>query len=110
MESGIAFVTVNGQPVAVSGGRYSTEVALSNGPNEIFVQATDAADNTATRTATVSFVPTGVTVASVGLILLPVLTLIGILAGLLLAPRGGPPKEKVVQPPRMPEEPRGGGE
>jgi len=84
VESSIAFVTVNGQPVTVSAGRYSTSVALSFGSNVIFVEATDAAGNTATTSRAVSYVPQGVTTASVGLILLPVLTVIALLAGLAI--------------------------
>ncbi|MFQ5870964.1 MAG: S8 family serine peptidase [Candidatus Geothermarchaeales archaeon] len=112
VESGIAFVTVNGQPVPVSGGQYSTEVALSFGPNEIFVEATDAAGNTKTVSASISFVPTGVTVASVGLILLPVLTVVGLLLGLALGPRvrPRPPKEEVAPPLERPEKPKEGGQ
>ena len=84
VESGISFVTVNGQPIAVSGGRYSTDVVLSLGANEIFVTATDGAGNSRTVSAAVSYVPTGVTTASVGLVLLPVLAVVGILVGLAL--------------------------
>ncbi len=98
--------------MSVSGGQYSTDVALSNGPNEIFVGATDAAGNTATVFASISFVPTGVTVASVGLILLPVLTVVALLAGLILARRGPapPPKGEMIPPPEMIEEPKEGEE
>jgi len=84
VESSIAFVTVNGQPVTVSSGHYSTSVALSFGSNVIFVEATDAAGNTATTSEAVSYVPQGVSTASVGLILLPVLTIIALLVGLAI--------------------------
>src|SRR5437667_210520 len=57
VENSVSFVTVNGQPVTVSGGRYSASVALSFGSNVIFVQATDAAGNTATTSQAVSYVP-----------------------------------------------------
>jgi len=116
VESGISFVTVNGQPVAVSGGRFSAEVVLSFGPNIVFVEATDEAGNRAMASAAVSYVPTGVTSASVGLILLPVLTVIALLAGLAIgqmrAGRGGPPKEeeKKEAPPAEEELPPEGGE
>jgi len=91
VESSIAFVTVNGQPVAVSGGSYSTSVALSFGSNVIFVEATDGAGNTATTSQAVWYVPQGVTTTSVGLILLPVLTIIALLVGLAIGQgrRGG---------------------
>jgi len=75
---------VNGQPVTVTAGRYSTSVALSFGSNVIFVEATDAAGNTATTSQAVSYVPQGVSIASVGLILLPVLTVIALLVGLAI--------------------------
>ena len=84
VESSVSFVTVNGQPVTVTGGRYSTSVALSFGSNVIFVEATDAAGNTATTSQAVSYVPQGVSTASVGLILLPVLTVIALLVGLAI--------------------------
>jgi len=84
VESTIAFVTVNGQPVTVTNGRYSASVALSFGSNVIFVEATDAAGNRATTSTAVSYVPQGVTTASVGLVLLPVLTVIALLAGLAI--------------------------
>ncbi len=84
VETGISFVTVNGQPVTVSAGRYSTSIALSFGSNVIFVEATDAAGNTATSSRAVSYVPQGVSTASVGLILLPVLTVIALLVGLAI--------------------------
>ncbi len=84
VENSVSFVTVNGQPVTVSGGRYSASVALSFGSNVIFVQATDAAGNTATTSQAVSYVPQGVSTASVGLILLPVLTVIALLVGLAI--------------------------
>src|SRR2546430_11640293 len=93
VESTITFVTVNGQPVTVTNGRYSASVALSFGSNVIFVEATDAAGNRATASTAVSYVPQGVTTASVGLVLLPVLTVIALLAGLAIGPgrrgRGG---------------------
>ena len=50
----------------------------------IFVEATDAAGNTATTSQAVSYVPQGVSTASVGLILLPVLTVIALLVGLAI--------------------------
>src|SRR5438552_3115312 len=84
VENSVSFVTVNGQPVTVSGGRYSASVALSFRSNLIFVQATDAAGNTATTSQAVSYVPQGVSTASVGLILLPVLTVIALLVGLAI--------------------------
>ena len=84
VESTITFVTVNGQPVTVTNGRYSASVALSFGSNVIFVEATDAAGNRATASTAVSYVPQGVTTASVGLVLLPVLTVIALLAGLAI--------------------------
>src|SRR2546428_585276 len=84
VESTITFVTVNGQPVTVTNGRYSASVALSFGSNVIFVEATDAAGNRATTSTAVSYVPQGVTTASVGLVLLPVLTVIALLAGLAI--------------------------
>jgi len=84
VESSVSFVTVNGQPVTVTAGRYSTSVALSFGSNVIFVEATDAAGNTATTSQAVSYVPQGVSIASVGLILLPVLTVIALLVGLAI--------------------------
>jgi hypothetical protein len=90
VESGIGFVTVNGQPVTVSGGRYTATVALSFGSNVIFVEATDAAGNSAVTSQAVSYVPQGVSTASIGLILLPVLTVIALLAGLAIGQaRGG---------------------
>jgi len=85
VESTITFVTVNGQPVTATSGRYSASVALSFGSNVIFVEATDAAGNRATTSTAVSYVPQGgVTTASVGLVLLPVLTVIALLAGLAI--------------------------
>jgi len=84
VESAIPFVTVNGQPVTVTNGRYSASVTLSFGSNVIFVEATDAAGNRATTSTAVSYVPQGVTTASVGLVLLPVLTVIALLAGLAI--------------------------
>ena len=84
VDSAISFVTVNGQPITVSSGRYTADVALSFGSNLIFVQATDAAGNTATVSRAVSYVPSGVTTASVGLILLPVLSIIALLVGLAI--------------------------
>lgn len=122
VESGIGFVTVNGQPVGVTNGQYSTEVALSFGSNEVFVEATDGAGNVNSRSAAVSYVPTGVSVSSVGLMLLPVLAVIGLLVGLFLGQRvrGGPPKTppkteairpptRTEQPPTRPEGPQEGG-
>ncbi len=103
VESGINFVTVNGQPVPASGGQFSTEVALSFGSNEIFVEATDAAGNTKAIAAAVSYVPSGVTVASVGLILLPILAVVALVLGLIIGgmrmrserpPAMEPPKEE----------------
>ena len=101
VESGINFVTVNGQPVPVSAGAFSTDVALSFGSNEIFVEATDGAGNTKAVVAAVSYVPSGVTVASVGLILLPILAVVALLLGLMLGGmrRGRrPPMEQVAPP------------
>jgi len=90
VESGIGFVTVNGQPFTVSGGRYTATVALSFGSNVIFVEATDAAGNSAVTSQAVSYVPQGVSTASIGLVLLPVLTVIALLAGLAIGQaRGG---------------------
>ena len=103
VESGINFVTVNGQPVPVTAGAFSTDVALSFGSNEIFVEATDAAGNSKAIAAAVSFVPSGVTVASVGLILLPILAVVALVLGLVIGgmrmrggrpPAMGPPKEE----------------
>src|SRR5207249_4331778 len=68
----------------VTNGRYSASVTLSFGSNVIFVEATDAAGNRATTSTAVSYVPQGVTTASVGLVLLPVLTVIALLAGLAI--------------------------
>jgi len=117
VESGISFVTVNGQPVPVTGGAYSTDVALSFGANVIFVEATDSAGNRAITSAAVSYVPTGVTTASIGLILLPVLAIIALLVGLAIGGmRGGrPPKEEKLEdkeavPPAEEELPPEGGE
>ncbi|NIN69793.1 MAG: hypothetical protein GTO63_34955 [Anaerolineae bacterium] len=110
VESGISFVTVNGQPVGVTNGQYSTEVALSFGSNEIFVEATDGAGNVNSVSAAVSYVPTGVSVSSVGLMLLPVLAVIGLLVGLALGQRGrAPPKAEAMPPPTRPEGPEEGG-
>src|SRR5206468_4541531 len=63
VESSVSFVTVNGQPVTVTGGRSSTSGALSLGSNELFVEATEAAGNTATTSQDVSYVPQGVSIA-----------------------------------------------
>src|SRR5207247_1617159 len=68
----------------VTNGRYSASVTLSFGSNVIFVEATDAAGNRATTSTAVSYVPQGVTTASVGLVLLPVLTVIALLVGLAI--------------------------
>ncbi len=84
VESGISFVTVNGQPVSASGGTYEQEVALSFGSNVIFVEATDGAGNRRTLSAAVSYVPTGVTTSAVGLVLLPVLAVIALIVGLAI--------------------------
>ncbi|MEE9593043.1 MAG: Ig-like domain-containing protein, partial [Thermoplasmata archaeon] len=107
VESGINFVTVNGQPVPVSAGAFSTDVALSFGSNEIFVEATDAAGNTKAIVAAVSYVPSGVSVASVGLILLPILTVVALLLGLIIGGirRGRPPKEAMEMAPPQEGEP-----
>jgi hypothetical protein len=117
VETGIAFVTVNGAPVPVSGGLYSADVTLSLGANVIFVEATDAAGNSVTVSGAVSFVPTGVTTASIGLILLPVLAIIALLIGLAIGGmRGGGrmPEEKLEDkeavPPAEEELPPEGGE
>ena len=119
VEAGISFVTVNGAPVPVTGGQYSTDVALSYGANTIFVTATDAAGNPTTMTATVSYIPTGVNTATVGLVLLPVLAVVGMLVGLLIGQmmrgrKGGPPEETTAakEEPAAEEElppPEGGG-
>ncbi|MFQ5907303.1 MAG: S8 family serine peptidase [Thermoplasmata archaeon] len=101
VESGVNFVTVNGQPVPAAGGQFSTDIALSFGSNEIFVEATDTAGNTKTIAAAVSYVPTGVTVASVGLILLPILAVVALVLGLIiggLRMRGGRPP--AMEPPK----------
>jgi uncharacterized protein YfaP (DUF2135 family) len=103
VEAGIGFVTVNGQPVAVSGGSFSQDVVLSLGPNEIFVEATDAAGNSALVSTSVSYIPTGVTAASVGLILLPVLTVIALLAGLAIGQASRPRPIREVEPGVPPE-------
>jgi len=116
--TGISFVTVNGQPVTVSGGTYSAVVALSFGANVVFVEATDSAGNRATTSAAVSYVPTGISTASVGLILLPVLTIVALLVGLAIGAmraRGGPPEgekleDKEAVPPAEEELPPEGGE
>lgn len=100
VESGISFVTVNGAPVPVTNGAYSTDVALSFGANTIFVTATDAAGNPTTVTATVSYIPAGVNTATIGLIVLAVLVVVALLVGLLIGGmgRGGrPPKEKAAE-------------
>src|SRR5207247_11021097 len=82
--SSVSFLTLNGQAVTVMGRRYATSVALSFVSNVIFVEATDAAGKTATTSQAVSYVPQGVSTASVGLILLPVLTVIALLVGLAI--------------------------
>ena len=54
--TGALTVTVNGVPAAVSNGRYlASGIALSPGPNVLTTQATDAAGNSFTATATVEF-------------------------------------------------------
>lgn len=118
VESGVSFVTVNGQPVTVSAGTYSAQVALSFGPNVIFVEATDAAGNRATTSQAVSYIPAGISTASIGLILLPVLTIIALLVGLAVGAmrgRGGRPEgerleDKEAVPPAEEELPPEGGE
>lgn len=103
VESGISFVTVNGAPVPVTNGEYSTDVALSYGPNTIYVTAADAAGNPTTATVSVSYIPTGVNTATIGLVVLAALAVVALLVGLLIGQmmrgRGGPPEE-----PPKPEE------
>ena len=50
----LSAVTLNGQPVTVTGGQWSTSIAVVGGSNTITATAEDAAGNTATASATVT--------------------------------------------------------
>lgn len=52
-KSGVASVTVNGQPVSLAGDELSAEVILVPGPNSIVIQATDVVGNSSSVTLTV---------------------------------------------------------
>jgi glucodextranase-like protein/Big-like domain-containing protein len=66
-DSGIALLTVAGQPVAVDNGQFATSVAVAEGANQIEVDAFDLAGNKQTATVAVTrfTVPT-VTITSPG--------------------------------------------
>jgi len=62
--SGIATVTCNGSPAAVTQSDWSCNLALTVGPNTIAVLATDIAGNSTTASLPVTFAPTALTVTT----------------------------------------------
>ncbi len=55
--SGVASVTCNGTPAAISGSTFTCTVTLVSGSNSISVQATDVAGNTSTSPLTLTYAP-----------------------------------------------------
>jgi hypothetical protein len=64
--SGLKALAVNGAPVTVNGGAYSTEVNLVEGANGVTVVATDNADNATTDTRTINYDSAAPAIAIIG--------------------------------------------